>query len=110
MLIFAVLASIMLFLHGLAAFSDEMARLGGERLRQLLRRLTRTDCGSRICRTGGLSHTLHCFPESRFSHHVADPGPGSPIYLFPLPSGLDIRWKRQLEARLKSRALSGLRG
>lgn len=42
-LTFTVLAAIMLFLHGLAAFSDEMARLGGERLRQLLRRLTRTD-------------------------------------------------------------------
>lgn len=30
-LIFSVLAAVMLFLHGLAAFSEEMARLGGER-------------------------------------------------------------------------------
>lgn len=40
---FSVMAAIMLFLHGLAAFSDEVTRLGGERLRQLLRRLTRSD-------------------------------------------------------------------
>lgn len=41
--VFSVLAAVMLFLHGLAAFSEEMARLGGERLRDALRRLTRTD-------------------------------------------------------------------
>lgn len=41
--IFSILAAVMLFLHGLAAFSEEMARLGGERLRDALRRLTRTD-------------------------------------------------------------------
>ena len=42
-LIFSGLAAVMLFLHGLAAFSEEMARLGGERLREILQRLTRTD-------------------------------------------------------------------
>lgn len=42
-LTFSVLAAVMLFLHGLASFSEEMARLGGERLRSALRKLTRTD-------------------------------------------------------------------
>lgn len=37
------MAAIMLFLHGLAAFSDEITRLGGEGLRQFLKRITRTD-------------------------------------------------------------------
>ena len=41
--IFSVVAAIMLFLHGLAAFSDEIARLGGERLRTALRHLTSRD-------------------------------------------------------------------
>lgn len=41
-LIFPALAAVMLFLHGLAAFSEEITRLGGERLRDALRRLTRT--------------------------------------------------------------------
>lgn len=40
---FSVMAAIMLFLHGLAAFSDEVTRLGGERLRIWLRRITRSD-------------------------------------------------------------------
>lgn len=40
---FSVMAAIMLFLHGLAAFSDEVTRLGGERLREFLKRITRTD-------------------------------------------------------------------
>jgi phosphate:Na+ symporter len=40
---FSVMAAIMLFLHGLAAFSDEVTRLGGDRLHALLRRITRTD-------------------------------------------------------------------
>ena len=30
--VFSILATIMLFLHGLAAFSEEVARLGGEHL------------------------------------------------------------------------------
>lgn len=42
-LLFSVLAAVMLFLHGLASFSEEMTRLGGERLRASLRRVTRTD-------------------------------------------------------------------
>lgn len=42
-LMFSALAAVMLFLHGLAAFSEEVSRLGGERLRDALRRLTRTD-------------------------------------------------------------------
>jgi len=41
--IFSVVAAIMLFLHGLAAFSDEVTRLGGERLRAVMQRITRTD-------------------------------------------------------------------
>lgn len=41
--VFSVVAAIMLFLHGLAAFSEEVARLGGERLRSALGRLTRND-------------------------------------------------------------------
>jgi len=32
---FSVMAAIMLFLHGLAAFSDEVTRLGGERILRL---------------------------------------------------------------------------
>lgn len=40
---FTVMAAIMLFLHGLAAFSDEVTKIGGERLRQTLQRLTRSD-------------------------------------------------------------------
>lgn len=42
-LTFSILAAIMLFLHGLAAFSDEVTRLGGESLRRFLHRITRTD-------------------------------------------------------------------
>lgn len=40
---FSIMAAIMLFLHGLAAFSDEVTRLGGDGLRDWLRRITRTD-------------------------------------------------------------------
>ncbi|MDP3607775.1 MAG: Na/Pi symporter [Methylophilus sp.] len=40
---FSVMAAIMLFLHGLAAFSDEVTRLGGDRLHALLKQITRTD-------------------------------------------------------------------
>jgi len=42
----------MLFLHGLAAFSAEMAQLGGERLREALQRLTRTDWRGAIVGAG----------------------------------------------------------
>jgi phosphate:Na+ symporter len=41
--IFSVMAAIMLFLHGLTAFSDEITRLGGERMRQFLAQVTRRD-------------------------------------------------------------------
>lgn len=41
--VFSVAAAIMLFLHGLAAFSDEVTQLGGERMKALLRRVTRSD-------------------------------------------------------------------
>ncbi|MDO9450381.1 MAG: Na/Pi symporter [Rugosibacter sp.] len=51
-LIFSILAAVMLFLHGLAAFSEEMARLGGERLREALQRLTRTDWRGAIVGAG----------------------------------------------------------
>lgn len=40
---FSVLAAIFLFLHGLEAFSVEVTRLGGERLRLALQRITRSD-------------------------------------------------------------------
>ncbi|OYV37156.1 MAG: hypothetical protein B7Z83_05200 [Thiomonas sp. 20-64-5] len=40
---FSILAAIFLFLHGLEAFSEEVTRLGGERLRHALERLTRSD-------------------------------------------------------------------
>lgn len=40
---FTILAAIMLFLHGLASFSEEVTRLGGERLRNILRKATRPD-------------------------------------------------------------------
>lgn len=38
-----VLAAVLLFLHGLGAFSDELTRVGGDRLRVWLQRLTRQD-------------------------------------------------------------------
>lgn len=50
--IFSIMAAVMLFLHGLAAFSEEMARLGGERLRTALQRLTRTDWRGAIVGAG----------------------------------------------------------
>lgn len=54
--IFTIAAAIMLFLHGLAAFSEEVARLGGGRLRELLRRLTRTDLHGAL--VGGIATAL----------------------------------------------------
>lgn len=41
--VFSVMAAIMLFLHGLASFSDEITRLGGERMRSVLAHVTRRD-------------------------------------------------------------------
>lgn len=40
---FSVLASVVLFLYGLAAFSEELTRLGGDRLKHVLQHLTRSD-------------------------------------------------------------------
>jgi len=50
---FTILAAIMLFLHGLASFSEEVTRLGGERLRTILRKATRPDWRGAI--TGALA-------------------------------------------------------
>jgi len=41
--VFSVLASVMLFLFGLSAFADELTRSGGDRLKQILKTLTRSD-------------------------------------------------------------------
>jgi phosphate:Na+ symporter len=49
---FSALAAIFLFLHGLEAFSDEITRLGGDRLRRALDRITRSDW--RAALVGGL--------------------------------------------------------
>lgn len=54
--IFSTVAAIMLFLHGLAAFSEEVSRLGGERLRARLHKLTNTDLYSAL--TGAISTAL----------------------------------------------------
>jgi phosphate:Na+ symporter len=54
--LFTVVAAIMLFLHGLAAFSEEVAQLGGERLRHALRRLTRNDWYAAV--TGAITTAL----------------------------------------------------
>jgi isocitrate dehydrogenase len=52
---FSALAAIFLFLHGLEAFSDEITRLGGDRLRSALDRITRSDW--RAALVGGLGVT-----------------------------------------------------
>lgn len=41
--LFSIMAAIMLFLHGLAAFSAEVTTLGGEKLRLWLARITQKD-------------------------------------------------------------------
>ncbi|MBN8504352.1 MAG: Na/Pi cotransporter family protein [Burkholderiales bacterium] len=51
-----VLAAVLLFLHGLEAFSDELTRLGGDSLRGWLARLTRSD--GRAAFTGAFSTAL----------------------------------------------------
>lgn len=51
--IFSIVAAIMLFLHGLASFSEEIARVGGERLRTRLQKLTGTDLYGAL--TGAIS-------------------------------------------------------
>jgi len=54
--IFSIIAAIMLFLHGLASFSEEVARIGGERLRLRLHKLTQTDLYGAL--TGAISTAL----------------------------------------------------
>ncbi len=54
--IFSIFAAIMLFLHGLSAFSEEIARVGGERLRLRLQKLTGTDFYAAL--TGAISTAL----------------------------------------------------
>jgi phosphate:Na+ symporter len=54
--IFSIIAAIMLFLHGLASFSEEVARIGGERLRVSLRKLTHSDLYGAL--TGTISTAL----------------------------------------------------
>lgn len=54
--IFSIFAAIMLFLHGLSAFSEEITRVGGERLRLRLQKLTGTDLYGAL--TGAVSTAL----------------------------------------------------
>jgi phosphate:Na+ symporter len=54
--VFSVIAAVMLFLHGLHAFSHELTELGGERLRGLLRRLTGRDWSAAL--TGAVGTAL----------------------------------------------------
>ncbi|MDP3743333.1 MAG: hypothetical protein Q8Q76_03215 [Methylotenera sp.] len=46
--IFSIVAAIMLFLHGLASFSEGVTRLGEERLREIFCKLTCTDLYSAL--------------------------------------------------------------
>lgn len=46
--IFSIVVAIMLFLHGIASFSKNVMRLGGERLREIICKLTRTDLNSAL--------------------------------------------------------------
>lgn len=41
--LFSVIAAIMLFLHGLSSFSSELTEIGGQRLREFMQKLTRSD-------------------------------------------------------------------
>jgi phosphate:Na+ symporter len=54
--IFSIIAAVMLFLHGLSSFSEEMSRIGGERLRVRLHKLTHTDLYAAL--TGAVSTAL----------------------------------------------------
>lgn len=60
--IFLIVAAIMLFLHGLASFSEEVARIGGERLRTRLHKLTHTDLYGAL--TGAISTALVQFSSA----------------------------------------------
>ena len=55
-LFFGVMAGVMLFIHGLAAFSEEITRLGGDGLRRVLRRVTSHDLTAATC--GAVSTAL----------------------------------------------------
>jgi phosphate:Na+ symporter len=55
-LFFGVMAGVMLFIHGLAAFSEEVTRLGGDGLRRVLRRVTSTDLAAAV--SGAFSTAL----------------------------------------------------
>lgn len=54
--IFSIITAIMLFLHGLASFSEEVARIGGDSLRTRLHKLTHTDLYGAL--TGAISTAL----------------------------------------------------
>ena len=54
--IFSIVAANMLSLHGIASFSKEVIRLGGERLREIICKLTRTDLYSAL--VGGVCTAL----------------------------------------------------
>lgn len=55
-LIFSVVAAIMLYLHGLRAFSEEVIRLGGAHLREGMQKVTSTDLRGALA--GALSAAL----------------------------------------------------
>lgn len=55
-LFFGAMAGVMLFIHGLAAFTEEITRLGGDGLRQVLRRVTSSDLAAAV--TGAFSSAL----------------------------------------------------
>jgi phosphate:Na+ symporter len=54
--IFSIIAAVMLFLHGLASFSDEISKLGGERLKNVLHQLSHSDLLGAI--TGAISTAI----------------------------------------------------
>ena len=55
-LFFGVVAAVMLYLHGLRSFSEEVVRLGGDRLRDVMRKVTATDLGGALA--GAVSAAL----------------------------------------------------
>ncbi|MDO9365291.1 MAG: hypothetical protein Q7T58_02960 [Methylotenera sp.] len=75
--IFSIVA-IMLFLHGMASFSKEVTRLGGEHLREILRKLTRTDVYSalvgNVCKALAPRATEHCrWPPNSIGAYFIQP-------------------------------------
>lgn len=55
-LFFSIVAAIMLYLHGLRSFSDEVIRLGGAHLREVMQKVTSTDLRGALA--GALSAAL----------------------------------------------------